>query len=71
MNDISLSDDDNFAARDDLYENLSRAHALICVAMHARDFSEFSEKIIHNYLWAVEQQICAALESYQKAFPDS
>jgi len=52
LNEFSSFVNQQMVLIEDLYEHLSKASALMQLALHY-DFSEFPPEIIHNYLWAL------------------
>jgi hypothetical protein len=51
-----------------IWEHLSKAQAMLRVASDNEHFAALSEETIQNYLWALEEHIQSAIESYQKIF---
>jgi len=52
---------------DNLYESLTKARAMLAVFLHTADLHELGDQTIHDYLWALDEQVNIALDNYHRA----
>jgi hypothetical protein len=69
LNEFSSFVNQQMLSVEDTNEHLSKASALMEVALRY-DFSEFSEKTIHNYLWALSDVIQHAYSCSARSLND-
>lgn len=66
INEFRLPVNEEMQLHDGINEYLSKAIALSQVALHD-DFLNYSDKIVHDYLWALSEMLEKAYEHYRSS----